>query len=115
MWWSRHGRRPEQLAHQDGCRCRAARRTSSSRRGTTSRQGYDYGYVEVKDPATGLWKSLPGNLTSPAGTGFGITGVSGTKWAAADYDLTAYAGKTVDLRFRYFTDGGRRSEGLGDR
>jgi immune inhibitor A len=73
--------------------------------------GYDYGYVEVKDPATGAWKSLLGNLTSPAGTGYGISGASGTKWAAADYDLTAYAGKTVEMRFRYFTDGGVAQKG----
>jgi immune inhibitor A len=67
--------------------------------------GYDYGMVEVS--MDGLaYTSAAGNLTSSAGTGvYGITGTS-SGWVSASYDLSAWAGKSVYLRFRYFTDGG---------
>lgn len=69
--------------------------------------GWDYGYVEVStDGAT--FVSLEGNITTnenPNGTnlGNGITGSSGG-WVDATFDLSAYAGRTIWLRFRYVTD-----------
>jgi len=69
--------------------------------------GWDYGYVEVSEDGT-HWQSIPGNITTndnPNGTnlGNGITG-SSNGWITATFDLSAYAGKVVQLRFRYVTD-----------
>ena len=68
--------------------------------------GCDYGYVEVNDGSG--WTAIPGTDTRAA-EGNGITGWSGGAegqmgWKDASFDLSAYAGKTVQLRFRYHTD-----------
>jgi immune inhibitor A len=66
----------------------------------------DDAYVEVDD-GTGF-KAIPGSITK-ANEGNGIDGAS-NGWVPATFDLSAYAGKTVSLRFRYVTDlntGGR--------
>ncbi len=65
--------------------------------------GYDYAYVEVNDGSG--WVSLPGTGTDPK-VNNGITGDTGGAWKPASFDLSNYAGKTVDLRIRYTTDGG---------
>ena len=63
----------------------------------------DYAYIEVDD-GTG-YKSLPAaGVTQPAENN-GIDGTSGGAWVPASVNLSAYAGKTVSLRFRYATDG----------
>ncbi|GAB2577267.1 immune inhibitor A domain-containing protein [Microlunatus antarcticus] len=64
--------------------------------------GYDYGYVQVDDGSG--WKAVPGSITDPA-VGNGITGLS-KGYVPATFDMSAYAGKTVGLRFRYASDGG---------
>src|SRR6478609_6393326 len=61
----------------------------------------DYAYVEVDD-GTG-YKAIPGNITKAA-EGNGIDGYQAT-WTPATFDMSAYAGKTVSLRFHYKTDG----------
>lgn len=61
----------------------------------------DYAYVEV-NPGTG-WVSVPGSITK-ASEGNGIDGVQ-TTYVPATFDLSSYAGKTVQLRLRYQTDG----------
>jgi len=66
----------------------------------------DYAYVEVDD-GTG-YKPIPGSITKAA-EGNGIDGTSG--YVPATFDLSAYGGKTVGLRFRYTTDGA--AGGLG--
>lgn len=67
--------------------------------------GYDFGMVEVS-PDGSAWTSLPGNLTSTIVPGvYGITGTS-KGWQTAKYDLAAWAGQSVYLRFRYVTDSG---------
>jgi immune inhibitor A len=60
----------------------------------------DYAYVEVND-GTG-YKPIAGNITK-AGEGNGIDGTS-NGWVPATFDLSAYAGKTIGLQFRYTTD-----------
>lgn len=67
-------------------------------------QGFDYAYVEV-NAGTG-WKSVPGNITDPAANN-GIDG-SSQGWVPATFDLSAYAGSSVQLRVRYATDGAAR-------
>ncbi|WP_460628306.1 immune inhibitor A domain-containing protein [Intrasporangium mesophilum] len=61
----------------------------------------DYAYVEVKD-GSAPWTVLAGSITKPS-EGNGIDGMS-SGWVPATFDLSAYAGKTVGLRFRYTTD-----------
>ena len=65
-------------------------------------EGYDFAYVEVDD-GTG-WKTVAGNIAKAENNG--IDGDTDGKWVAATFDLSAYAEKTVKLRFRYTTDGG---------
>ncbi|MGL5857504.1 MAG: immune inhibitor A domain-containing protein [Angustibacter sp.] len=61
----------------------------------------DYAYVEVDD-GTG-WQSVAGSITQ-ASEGNGIDGTR-TSYTSATFDLSAYAGETVQLRLRYATDG----------
>ena len=75
---------------------------------------YDYAYVEVSDNGGARWVPLRTELSSstdPNGLnlGNGLTGSSGgqthTGWARITADLAPYAGKEVQLRFQYVTDG----------
>jgi immune inhibitor A len=60
----------------------------------------DYAYVEVDDGSG--FVAIPGSITNAAED----DGIDGTSdWVPATFDLSAYAGKTVGLRFRYVTDG----------
>ncbi|TDU90076.1 immune inhibitor A [Kribbella voronezhensis] len=67
----------------------------------------DYAYVEVNDGSG--WKAVPGSITKAAEAN-GIDGDS-QGWKPAEFDLSAFAGKTIDLRFRYATDAA--THGLG--
>ncbi|TWD72525.1 immune inhibitor A [Kribbella amoyensis] len=60
----------------------------------------DYAYVEVND-GTG-YKPIAGSITNPD-EGNGIDGTS-DGWQPAEFDLSAYQGKTIGLQFRYTTD-----------
>ena len=79
-------------------------------------QDFDYAYLRVSDDGGATWDNLEccgaeGPDTNPNGNnrGNGITGLSGGPllgpiWQNADVDLSAYAGKTVKIRFEYVTD-----------
>ena len=60
----------------------------------------DYAFVEVDDGSG--WTAVAGNITQSA-EGNGIDGTQATN-VPATFDLSAYAGKTIGLRFRYSTD-----------
>jgi immune inhibitor A len=60
----------------------------------------DYAYVEVNTGSG--WTAIPGSITDPT-QGNGIKGTTAT-WVPAEFDLSAYAGKTIGLRLRYVTD-----------
>jgi len=65
---------------------------------------WDYYYLTVNG------NSVSTNLstnTNPNGQNFGngITGSSGGNWVALTADLSAYAGQTVTIGFRYWSDG----------
>jgi immune inhibitor A len=78
----------------------------------------DYGYVEISTNDGATWSTLPGNITTnddPNGNnpeGNGITGKSGG-WISASFDLSAFGGQDVILRFRYETDGSIIHAGWG--
>ena len=69
-------------------------------------QDWDYAYLTVNGTpvATNLSTS-----TSPNGQNFGngITGVAGN-WTSLTANLSAYAGQTVTIGFRYWTDGAQQ-------
>lgn len=76
--------------------------------------GRDYGYVEVSTDARSF-VPIPGTITtddSPFGRniGNGITAHT-EEWVQAVFDLSAYEGKVIWLRFRYTTDRTGNSEG----
>jgi immune inhibitor A len=65
---------------------------------------WDYAYLTVNGAP--MVTNLSTN-TNPNGQNFGsgITGSSGGNWVGLTADLSAYAGQTVTLGFRYWTDG----------
>jgi len=74
--------------------------------------GFDVGLVEVSDDGGATWTTLAGDRTRtitdevalPSVLGkAGLTGDSGG-WVRATYDLSAWAGDEVLVRFRYVTD-----------
>lgn len=76
---------------------------------------WDYGFVEVSTDGGTTWATVQGSITTnfdPNGNnqeGNGITGSNG--WVHASFDLSAFGGQTVLLRFRYETD--MAVQGLG--
>ena len=73
---------------------------------------WDYAYLTVN--GTPVATSLSTN-TNPNGQNFGngITGSSGGNWLNLTADLSAYAGQSVTLGFRYWTDGAVAEAGFG--
>lgn len=58
----------------------------------------DYGYVEISTDGGSNWATLSGiEAGAPVSVFSGIAG----SWRPASYDLSAYAGQPVSLRFRY--------------
>ena len=77
---------------------------------------WDYAYVEVSTDGGQTFNTIPGNITTnydPHGNnlGNGITGSSGG-WVEANFDLSSYAGQSINSRFRYVTDGSVDEEGI---
>lgn len=66
----------------------------------------DYAYVEVDDGSG--WTAIPGSITHPD-EGNTIDGVS-DGFVPATFDLAAYAGQEIGLRFRYATDGAAQGQ-----
>ncbi|MFE9564452.1 immune inhibitor A domain-containing protein [Streptomyces sp. NPDC006487] len=77
---------------------------------------YDFLYTEVSTDGGATWTALAGTadgvaIPVDASNSPSLTGVSGG-WKNLNYSLNAYAGKKVDLRFRYQTDGGAGGKGF---
>jgi len=81
---------------------------------------WDYWYVEVSTDGGATFHSVPTSASTADNEnsqnfGNGITGTSGSPkvcdalgtpvWTPVTADLSAYAGSTIQLRFRYWTDG----------
>ncbi|GHH76524.1 protease [Streptomyces sulfonofaciens] len=79
-------------------------------------ENYDYLYAEVSTDGGANWTPLEGTADGRAIPRDGadrpaLTGTSGA-YEKLDFPLDAYAGKKVDLRFRYATDGGVAQKGF---
>ncbi len=77
---------------------------------------WDYAYVEVSSDGTNFL-TLPGTITTdynPNGNnrGNGITGFSVGGWIEAGFDLSAFAGQSIYIRFSYETDSYVTEEGI---
>ncbi|MFE1176681.1 immune inhibitor A domain-containing protein [Streptomyces sp. NPDC058773] len=77
---------------------------------------YDYLYAEVSTDGGANWTALDGTAGGKAipRDGSDKPALTGTVAAYQDlaYPLDAYAGKKIDLRFRYQTDGGAAQKGF---
>ncbi|WLR41810.1 immune inhibitor A [Bacillus carboniphilus] len=76
----------------------------------------DYDYASVQVLEGDEWTSIPGNITTTEdpfdiNPGHGITGKS-DGWIDATFDLSSYAGKDIELRINYLTDGGYMLDGI---
>jgi len=76
-------------------------------------EDWDYAYVEASADGGATWRILPGRYTAtdnPGGNsyGAGYTGLSGSRaealWVEETFDLSAFAGQSVLIRFEYVTD-----------
>jgi len=89
---------------------------------------WDYAYLEVSTDGGTTFNSIPtsvstNNNENGQNFGNGITGTSGTPtvcdqfgtpvWVPITADLSAFAGQTIQLRFRYWTDGAVVGQGFG--
>ena len=78
---------------------------------------FDYAYVEISTDGSNF-TPIPGNITTndnPIGNnrGNGITGgMITTQWQDAKFDLSAFVGQFVYIRFTYDTDGGTLEQGI---
>jgi len=78
--------------------------------------GWDYGYVQVSADGGTTWTNTPGDITTDAdpnlaansgvavNQGNGITGTTAGSWVDAHFDLSAYQGQTIKIRFNYVCD-----------
>lgn len=71
-------------------------------------QDWDYASVQVREEGQTNWTGVAGNITTSTNPyeqnpGNGITGNS-NGWVDGIFDLNAYAGKKIELRFNYWTD-----------
>jgi immune inhibitor A len=88
---------------------------------------WDYAYVEVSTDGGATFQSIPTSASTNDNEngqnfGNGITGTSGSPkvcddlgtpvWVPVTADLSAYAGQTIQLRFRYWTDGAVAGDGF---
>jgi len=72
---------------------------------------YDYGYVQVSTDGGTTYTSIAGDKTVDGPLGPGLNGTT-TGFEPHSFDLSAYAGKSILLSFRYVSDGGVNEGGL---
>jgi hypothetical protein len=73
--------------------------------------GYDYGYVQVSTDGGATYTSIPGDRTTEGPLGPSLNGTT-DGFEPHTFDLSAYAGQTVLISFRYVSDGGVNEGGL---
>lgn len=73
--------------------------------------GYDYGYVQVSTDGGETYTSIAGDKTVDGPLGPSLNGTT-TGFEPHTFNLSAYAGQTILLSFRYVSDGGVNEGGL---
>jgi len=76
---------------------------------------YDYAYLEVSEDGVHwqIIKTTSGTDTNPTGASFGNAfNAKSDGWVQENVDLSAYAGKKIQVRFEYITDAAVNGEGL---
>lgn len=86
---------------------------------------YDYASVQVREVGTSNWTAVEGNITTTANPnddtpndptdrnpGHGITKDSGNQWVDAEFDLKAFKGKNLELKFNWWTDSNTPEQGI---
>lgn len=86
---------------------------------------WDYASIQIREEGADLWVPVAGNITTtenPHDTtpddptdrnpGHGITGSTYGEWIDAQFDLSTYAGKKIDLKFYYWTDSNTVMSGM---
>ena len=73
--------------------------------------GFDYAYVQVSTDGGKTYTSIPGDRTIDGPLGPALNGTT-VGFEPHSYDLSAYAGQTVLVSFRYISDGGVNEGGL---
>ncbi|NDI36194.1 immune inhibitor A domain-containing protein [Chengkuizengella sediminis] len=71
-------------------------------------QDFDFASIQVKEENSNVWVTIPGNITTEEGyedrnPGHGITGHS-NGWIDGIFDLSDFAGQSIELKFNYLTD-----------
>ncbi len=74
-------------------------------------EGYDYGYVVVSTDGGSTYKVIAGDKTVDGPLGPSLNGTT-TGFEPHSFDLSAYAGQSILLGFRYVSDGGVNEGGL---
>lgn len=74
-------------------------------------EGYDWAYVQVSTDGGATYTSIPCTDSITGALGPAFEGDSGG-WVTETCDLSAYAGQTILLSFRYVTDGGVAFDGF---
>lgn len=71
---------------------------------------WDFASIQVREQGSNVWTALPGNITTtkrdPQAIVKVANGITGTSdgWVDAEFDLSAYSGKKMELKFEYETD-----------
>src|SRR6478735_7806932 len=73
--------------------------------------GYDYAYVQVSTDGGATYTSIAGDRTTEGPFGPALNGTT-EGFEPHTFDLSAYAGQSVLLSFRYVSDGGVNEGGL---
>ena len=73
--------------------------------------GFDYGYVVVSTDGGATYTPVAGDKTVDAPLGPGLNGTT-AGFEPHSFDLSAYAGQTILVGFRYVSDGGVNEGGL---
>jgi hypothetical protein len=84
-------------------------------------EGWDFGFVQVSTDGGSTWTSLANNYTTSEhdpsaiqGVQDNVPGLTGSSggWVQMTFDLSAYAGQSVLLRFMYITDWATEENGF---
>ncbi|MQA78682.1 MAG: M6 family metalloprotease domain-containing protein [Streptosporangiales bacterium] len=101
-WWSGEGDELNNTLARSVDLTGATGATLSAKAWYDTEEGYDFGYVEASTDGGASWEKV----------GDPIDGSSDEKWTDLSYDLSAYAGKEVEVRFRYASDANTHGAGI---